>query len=390
MMRAFISNEKIMRTAKFLITAALIGLAPHAMASDEASGITLTPGIGMSIFDGQRGIDKGPHVNFGLGYRFDSPWAAEINYTTIDTDTKLTNAEVEGPQWRVDSLYNLQSNSNIKPFLSFGVGTVKLGANDKETQLNIGMGVKYLFSSNSALRADLKMFRSNDQEHALDAGLTIGYQYTLGSAGRAVSMSAPRPAPTPAPMPVVDPDTDGDGVNDASDRCPNTPAGVSVDAKGCALDSDRDGVVDHRDSCPSTFPPALVDGNGCYRVLEKSVNIELNIQFDFDSSRSLAAHAIEVRKVADFMAQYPSTSVVIEGHSDSMGNDDYNQRLSETRAATIANMLVEEFRVDASRVSSIGYGESKPKASNDTEAGRQRNRRAVAVVAAILEANALP
>jgi OOP family OmpA-OmpF porin len=344
-----------MRTAKFLITAALISLAPHAMASDEASGITLAPGIGMSIFDGQRGIDKGPHVGFGLGYRFDSPWAAEINYTTIDTDTKLTNAEVEGPQWRIDSLYNLQSNSNLKPFLSFGVGTVKLGANDKETQLNLGMGMKYLFSSNSALRADLKMFRSNDQEHALDAGLTIGYQYTLGSAGRAVSMSAPTPAPAPTPMPVVDPDTDGDGVNDASDRCPNTPAGVSVDAKGC------------------------------YRVLEKAVNIELNVQFDFDSSRSLAEHAIEVRKVADFMGQYPSTSVVIEGHTDSKGNDDYNQRLSEARAATIANMLVEEFRVDASRVSSIGYGESKPKASNDTEAGRQRNRRAVAVVAAIVE-----
>ena len=386
MMRAFISNEKIMRTAKFLITAALIGLAPHAMASDEASGITLTPGIGMSIFDGQRGIDKGPHVNFGLGYRFDSPWAAEINYTTIDTDIKLTNAEVEGPQWRVDSLYNLQSNSNIKPFLSFGVGTVKLGANDKETQLNIGMGVKYLFSSNSALRADVKMFRSNDQEHALDAGLTIGYQYTLGSAGRAVSMSAPMPAP----MPVVDPDTDDDGVNDASDRCSNTPAGVSVGARGCTLDSDSDGVADHSDSCPSTFPPALVDKNGCYRVLKKSVNIELNVQFDFDSSRSLTAHAIEVRKVADFMGQYPSTSVVIEGHTDSKGNDGYNQRLSEARATTIANLLVEEFRVDATRVSSMGYGESKPKVSNDTEAGRQRNRRAVAVVAAILEANALP
>jgi len=375
-----------MRTAKGLITAALIGLAPHAMASGEASGITLTPGIGISIFDGQRDINKGLHVSFGLGYRFDSPWAAEINYTTIDTDIKLTNAEVEGPQWRIDSLYNLQSNSNIKPFLSFGVGTVKLGANDKETQLNIGMGVKYLFSSNSALRADVKMFRSNDQEHALDAGLTIGYQYTLGSAGRAVSMSAPMPAP----MPVVDPDTDDDGVNDASDRCSNTPAGVSVGARGCTLDSDSDGVADHSDSCPSTFPPALVDKNGCYRVLKKSVNIELNVQFDFDSSRSLTAHAIEVRKVADFMGQYPSTSVVIEGHTDSKGNDGYNQRLSEARATTIANLLVEEFRVDATRVSSMGYGESKPKVSNDTEAGRQRNRRAVAVVAAIVEANDLP
>jgi OOP family OmpA-OmpF porin len=386
MMRALSLPGKFMRTAKFLITAALFGLAPHAMANDEASGITLTPGIGMSTFDDQRGIDKGPHVNVGLGYRFDSPWAAEINYTTIDTDTKLTNAEVEGPQWRIDSLYNLQSNSNIKPFLSFGVGTVKLGANDKETQLNIGMGVKYLFSSNSALRADLKMFRSNDQEHALDAGLTIGYQYTIGSAGRAISM----PAPMHSPMPAVDPDTDADGVNDASDRCPNTPAGVSVDAKGCALDSDHDGVADHRDSCPSTFPPALVDDNGCYRVLERSVNIELNVQFDFNSSKSLTKHAIEVRKVADFMGQYPSTSVVIEGHTDSKGNDGYNQRLSEARAATIANLLIEEFRVDASRVSSIGYGESKPKASNDTEAGRQHNRRAVAVVASIVDTNALP
>jgi OOP family OmpA-OmpF porin len=67
-----------MRIPQFLITAALISLAPHALATEEASGVTLNPGIGMSMFDEDRNVENGSHMSLGLGYRFDSPWAALI------------------------------------------------------------------------------------------------------------------------------------------------------------------------------------------------------------------------------------------------------------------------------------------------------------------------
>ena len=112
--------------------------------------------------------------------------------------------------------------------------------------------------------------------------------------------------------------------------------------------------------------------------LERKVSVTLNVEFDFDSSKSRPEHKAEVRKVADFMKSFPSTSVVMEGHTDSKGAEAYNQRLSERRAKTIADMLVTDFGIDGSRVDSRGYGESRPVASNDTDEGRQHNRRVVA------------
>jgi OOP family OmpA-OmpF porin len=299
-------------------------------------------------------------------------------------------------------------SSNIKPFLSFGAGRLKLDNNgvstDNETQLNVGAGVKYLFSSNSALRADMKLFRGTS-DTALDSGITVGYQYTFGDTGRSVPLLAAAPvldldadddgvkdstdrcSNTPIGTSVdrngCDDDTDQDGVKNAQDKCLQTPAGVTVDASGCGMDSDRDGVADHRDVCPQTYPPALVDETGCYTILEEAVSITLDVEFDFDSAKSRPAHSVEVKKVANFMRQYPLTAVTFEGHTDSMGAADYNQRLSEQRAASIAKLLIEEFKVDASRVRSFGYGEAKPVATNDDKAGRQSNRRVVAVVAAV-------
>lgn len=401
-----------MHITTFLVTAAFISMASHALATEEASGVTINPGIGLSMFDEDRRVDNGSHLSIGLGYRFDSPWATEFNYTDIDSNSELTTTDATGRQWRLDALYNLDINSNIKPFLSFGAGRIKLntgGINlDNETQLNVGVGVKYLFSSNSALRADMKLFRGTS-DSALDSGITLGYQYTFGDTGRA----APVPTRMPAPRPRSDQDTDRDGILDSSDRCkntpagthidsygcdddldkdgvknvmdqcPETPAGASVKANGCGIDNDRDGVANHSDACPQTFPPALVDETGCYRILEDAASITLDVEFDFDSAQSRAEHNVEVKQVAEFMRQHPLTMVTFEGHTDSLGSSDYNQRLSEKRATTIANILVQEFQIETSRVTFIGYGEEKPIASNANETGRQNNRRVVVVIAVV-------
>jgi len=82
------------------------------------------------------------------------------------------------------------------------------------------------------------------------------------------------------------------------------------------------------------------------------------------------------------MKEFPGTSAVIEGHTDNVGKEDYNQKLSESRANSVRQYLIDKFGIDGSRLSAVGYGYSKPIATNDTAEGKQKNRRVVAVMQA--------
>jgi len=117
-------------------------------------------------------------------------------------------------------------------------------------------------------------------------------------------------------------------------------------------------------------------------VIKEKVMIELNIEFDTDKAIVKDKYYDEIKKVADFMKEFPGTSAVIEGHTDNVGKEAYNQKLSEKRANSVRQYLIDKFGVDASRVSAVGYGMSKPIAGNDTNEGRQKNRRVVAVMEA--------
>jgi len=105
----------------------------------------------------------------------------------------------------------------------------------------------------------------------------------------------------------------------------------------------------------------------------------LKIEFDTDKYFIRAKYNNEIKKVADYMKKYPNTTVVMEGHTDNVGDDAYNQELSQNRANSVKQYLVNNFGIKASRLTAIGYGESRPVASNDTEEGRQKNRRVQAL-----------
>lgn len=107
---------------------------------------------------------------------------------------------------------------------------------------------------------------------------------------------------------------------------------------------------------------------------ELKVTFAEKILFDFDSSALKAASQAQLDQVAGVLAKYPETNIVVKGHTDAKGSDEYNQRLSERRASAVMNYL-EDQGVGSSRITARGYGESMPVASNDTEAGRAENRR---------------
>ena len=115
---------------------------------------------------------------------------------------------------------------------------------------------------------------------------------------------------------------------------------------------------------PPPPPPA--------KVIDK---ITLMVHFDFDKSDIKKSDEAELKKGIDFVKKYPGSKVRVDGHTDSIGTDQYNQKLSERRAEAVKNYLVQKGAVDASKITSMGHGETKPIASNKTKEGRAQNRR---------------
>jgi OOP family OmpA-OmpF porin len=109
------------------------------------------------------------------------------------------------------------------------------------------------------------------------------------------------------------------------------------------------------------------------KVLDK---MTLRINFDFDKATIRAADEAELKKAVDFVTKYPNSAVKIEGHTDSIGTDAYNQKLSERRASAVANYLIDKGAVKKADISTVGFGETKPVADNKTDKGRFENRRA--------------
>ncbi|WP_273568456.1 OmpA family protein [Maribacter halichondriae] len=171
------------------------------------------------------------------------------------------------------------------------------------------------------------------------------------------------------------PDADGDGVADKDDECPNEAG--PAENKGCPWpDKDSDGVLDKDDQCPDVA--GTVANAGCPEVTEE-VQKQLNdyartILFDTGKSTIKAESTSVMVDIITILKEYPTAKFSVDGHTDSQGGAKTNQALSEARALSVKDFLVEK-GIDEFRLSAAGYGEDKPIAPNNTRAGRAQNRR---------------
>ena len=171
------------------------------------------------------------------------------------------------------------------------------------------------------------------------------------------------------------PDADGDGIADKDDKCPNE-AGPAAN-NGCPWpDTDGDGVADKDDLCPDKV--GTVANNGCPEVTEavqKSLNAYAKtILFDTGKSSIKEQSAEVLQNIIGILNEYPNAKFKIEGHTDSVGSEALNMKLSKERASSVMNYLISN-GVASSRLSHEGFGESRPIDSNKTRAGRANNRR---------------
>lgn len=183
----------------------------------------------------------------------------------------------------------------------------------------------------------------------------------------------PREAGTPANQGCPVRDRDRDGIADADDACPDEAGSAAL--KGCP-DRDKDGVTDREDRCPDTAGPA--SNKGCPEIkvedkakLERAVKL---VQFQTGKATLLKSSYTILDEVVSVMNKYPDYSLNIGGHTDNIGDDKLNQSLSERRAKACYDYLLKK-GIAATRMAHAGYGETKPKGSNSTAAGREQNRR---------------
>ncbi len=179
-----------------------------------------------------------------------------------------------------------------------------------------------------------------------------------------------------------DPDNDGDSIPDGHDECPDEP-GVR-ERGGCPhADADKDGIADAHDRCPSEPETrnGYLDGDGCpdtppagVRVTRTRVEIREMLQFQPSSAEIRISSMSILDDVVQVLVDAPYLHMRIEGHTDSEGSDDLNLQLSNDRARAVREYL-EAKGISPGRLSSVGYGETRPIDTNRTLSGRANNRR---------------
>jgi OOP family OmpA-OmpF porin len=294
-------------------------------------------------------------------------------------------------------------DGRVNPFLSLGLGRIKTilkpGADEEDLAAMFGAGVLVDLGpsrddgSAMQLRADIGARRGlTDNEQfpdAVDYVAGLGIQYSWGGSvtrlpvdtdGDGVTDDLDKCPGTPTGTPVdssgcpLPQDDDGDGVINENDKCPGTPAGKKVDAVGCEIDGDDDGdgILNSVDQCPDSPKGTRVNNVGCpfdRTLLLQGVKFETNKDTLLPESIPILDNAIATLK------RYPEVNIEVQGHTDSRGSDAYNMDLSARRAATVLEYLRDGGVTN--QLTSRGYGETDPIASNDTDEGRQQNRRVI-------------
>jgi len=397
----------------------------------RAGSGTISPYIGGYTFEGNEDLKTRPAYGLRVGYNFTKHFGIEGYGQFVHTEFDLPGSpDMDVYSFGVEGLWHFMPDNRLVPFIALGLGDTHydpdmpgVSSRDKFT-LGYGPGLKYSLTEDWALRADVRHVMPFNDHHS-NVLYTLGISYSFG--GKKKEMVVKEVAPVAAAKVEVPKDSDGDGVFDDKDECPNTPKGVAVDERGCPLDSDKDGVPDYRDKCPDTPVGVKVDQDGCpldsdkdgvpdYRdkcpdtpagvkvdqdgcpqvelkkeaaAVEKELiekgRARIDIKFDFNKAVVKPQYHDELQKFADVLKAHPELHVVIEGYTDSVGDDAYNLKLSEKRAASVRKYLIKKFGVDESRVSSKGYGETKPIDTNKTAKGRANNRRVEAVVDYIIK-----
>lgn len=303
----------------------------------------ISPMIGYNFSEGNLNVKTNGFYTGGLELQFndlDSKIVPEFSFYKTPSVDKKTGGTKTITRGAFNGVYTYEGSEAIIPFTKAGIGIENDGV-----FLDAGAGLKIPLSENIALKAEaIYMAKINELSGvgAADSNLMtlVGVTFAFGGEKhQEVPVTAPvvEEKPVVAPV-VVEKDTDSDGVLDKVDACPNTPKGDEVDAQGC------------------------------------SKIVQLEVYFDYNSAVIKGQYATYLDIYAGFLKRHPEYTAHIVGHTDNIGSQKFNVKLSQKRAKSVVDALIAR-GVDAKRLSFEGVGKLNPIATNTTAEGRAKNRR---------------
>lgn len=320
----------------------------------------ISPMVGYAFPSGQD-LDNSSVYGGEFQYNaLDSLIKPELSLLWSDADYNNNAGTVHIFRPALNGVYDLQKSDKITPFVKMGLGYETMSANQYDNHNgpfgDVGAGVKIGLADQIALKLEaIEMLKYNHAQWDNNLLLMAGLNFAFGEIAQPAApvVEAPKPEPKAEPKPEPKP----------------APAPApKAEVVAAPVDSDHDGVFDPQDKCPGTPAGFKVDSDGC------PLKATLHLNFLFNSSKVDAKGTAEVNDFATFLKESPAYKATIVGHTDSIGTDAYNQKLSEKRAETVKSMLIQD-GVESNRLSSMGEGEKMPVASNKTKAGRAENRR---------------
>ena len=316
-----------------IIVLVLLGLSGRAQAGERAGAVSLSPFVGGYQFDEDQPLRRNRLVyGLRLGYDWTDSFGTELVGDYLRAERYPGTSDLSVWSYRLDLLYNFMPQAAVVPYLAGGVGgvTIEYPRDLSEPTVNVGGGVKFFMTDSVALRLDARRvwdFSNDNFRHEAYRNweYSAGVSFLFGGAQTAAA------AVQQAPAPVAE--------------APRTPV------------------------------PAAEPTPGHYKYC-----VTLPIEFDIDRAVIRPQYHDQVARVGNFMKKYPTTTAVIEGHTDNVGSYNHNMELSQRRADAVVNDLVENFGIDRARLAAKGYGFTRPVADNSSDAGRQQNRRIEAII----------
>jgi OOP family OmpA-OmpF porin len=399
-------------------------VAPSIVYADDDPDRAVEDGVvGFQI---QAGYDFSDSLTFEglIGYNdweswLDTPTAQYPDQAALDLSANM--------------LYYPRRDMAFAPYLLIGVGYLSVdrspGSPENNPSATAGVGFDWRMGrSNFSIRGEVRSryafdLCSADCQSRTDYIASLGLQYRFGRKpdiptpdtdtdldgvldmwdecpdtprGTQVSSSG-------CPLLDREGDADGDRIPDSRDECPNTPTGMAVNPQGCSLDSDLDGVPTDRDRCPSSRPGVEVDVYGCEISTDTDNDGVLNdvdrcpgtapgarvdvygceltnviqlsgLTFGTDSDVIQPGAERVLIDAARTLQIHSDLQIEVAGHTDNVGNENWNIGLSLRRAYRVRDFLISQ-GVAPERISARGYGPSQPIADNSTPEGQARNRR---------------
>jgi OOP family OmpA-OmpF porin len=378
---------------------------------------TLSLGAGAVSREGDEPVKDGPIISFKLGYDFSPRWQFEwdVNYMPIlyHRTFDYNKFEISNNTWGIrsgfDVLFHLRTIPNLRfdPYLAAGLGLTvygeDLGDGHVVPSIPLGLGLFYHFNDEWAIRADgrwelisIELDRMTSEHHLIGSasvcyrfGARVPPQY--GVSGGGIDSDGDGLLDTEEVQigtDPYDPDTDKDGLSDGEEVKGTT--GYKTDPLNA--DTDYDGLKDGAEVLTYKTNPlerdtdkgGVADG---HEVIEDNTDplnpaddlqlFTLNIEFDYDKAELKPIYFEQLDVVIKVLQRDPGATARVEGHADKRKTSvrSYNLRLSERRARSVVDYLVEVGGIERTRLTYKGYGFDRPVAPNDTEENMQKNRR---------------